>query len=155
MTPRHIVCATDLTATSEPALRMSVDMARSLGARLTLLHIIEPVSVPPGLESFALDGIPADWQLRIERNQRLTVDERMREIVAGLADLKPTVCVKNGILPGSLNDALTELSADLLVIGTHGRGGVAHFFLGSVAEKVLRSAPCPVLIVRPQPAATP
>lgn len=151
MTPKHILVATDLGENSLPALRQARDLAKALGARLTVVHVIEPASAPPGLEGFALDGMPLDWEQRIERGREAAARRNLDAMLQNERD--PAVPMESkvllGLLPGALTDAVKDLAADLLVVGTHGRRGVAHFFLGSVAERVLRHASCPVLIVRP------
>lgn len=145
----HILCATDLSETSVPAVEMAAEIARAVGARLTLAHVIEPITMPPGLEAYALEGMPPDWEQRVDQGRRQAVDERLAKLRARCGDIPVTTQVFYGPLPGILTDAVQDLQADLLVVGTHGRKGVAHLLLGSVAEKLLRIAPCPVLVVRP------
>ena len=77
MTPKHILAATDLEETSLPALRMALDLASGLGARVTLVHVIEPIASPPGLEAYALEGMPADWEQRVERGRLGAVHRRL------------------------------------------------------------------------------
>jgi universal stress protein A len=67
----------------------------------------------------------------------------------GLEPLKPKTEVRIGAPAAEIVSAAEDLKADLLCIGTHGRTGIAHFLLGSVAERIVRHAPCPVLTVRP------
>ncbi|MCS6915011.1 MAG: universal stress protein [Myxococcales bacterium] len=152
MIPQHIVVATDLDETSMPALRLAVDLARPLGARITVLHVIEPIAMPPGLEAYALEGMPADWEQRVERGRFSAVEQRLEALLREHqgSGVPLSAKVVAGLLPGALTEAAEEMGADLLVLGTHGRSGVAHFLLGSVAEKVVRTAPCPVLTVRPR-----
>lgn len=151
MIPKHIVVATDLGENSLPALRAARDLAGQLGARLTVVYVIEPTPTPPGLEGFALEGMPVDWEQRLSRGRQEAVQARLDELL--VAEAAPGVSMQSrvvfGLLPGALVDSARDLLADLLVVGTHGRSGVAHFFLGSVAERVVRHAHCPVLIVRP------
>ena len=151
MTPKHILAATDLEETSLPALRMALDLASGLGARVTLVHVIEPIASPPGLEAYALEGMPADWEQRVERGRLGAVHRRLEALVRdnGRPGVEVATHIVTGLMPGALVDAATDVGADLLVLGTHGRSGVAHFLLGSVAEKVVRASPCPVLTVRP------
>jgi universal stress protein A len=151
VSPKHILAATDLEESSLPALRMAVDLAEGLGARLTLVHVIEPIASPPGLEAYALEGMPADWEQRVERGRLGAVGRRLEALLAdhGRPGVQTSTHIISGLMPGALVDCAAELGADLLVLGTHGRSGVAHFLLGSVAEKVVRASPCPVLTVRP------
>ena len=151
MTPKHIIVATDLTELSEPALRMARSLAEPLGSRITMVHVLEPAPTPPGLEAFALEGMPLDWEERLLQGRSEAASRRLADTAA--AESSPKVSVHWRLLQGRMPDALLEeiksLEGDLLIVGTHGRKGVSHFLLGSVAEKLMRGATCPVLVVRP------
>lgn len=151
MTPKHVVVGIDLHETSLAALRLALSLAAPLGARVTLIHVLEPTPAPPGLEAFALEGMPPDWEERLSRGRQEAVRGRLADLVAAYRDpaVPMEAQVVTGLLPAALVEATRGLQADLLVLGTHGRSGVAHLLLGSVAEKVVRAAPCPVLTVRP------
>lgn len=132
---RHILVATDFGAASERATDTAVGFAERFGAKLTLLHVFElvypyPVPPPPELRIDAqrdLDAAAA--KLRARGVQVATMmregEEAWREIV----------------------EAATASHADLVIVGSHGRRGLPRFMLGSVAEKVVRVAPMPVLTV--------
>jgi len=151
MTPKHIIVATDLTELSQPAFRMAMSLAEPLGSRITLVHVLEPAPTPPGLEAFALEGMPLDWEERLLQGRSEIASRRLADTAA--AESTPKVQVHWRLLQGRMPDALLEeikaLQGDLLVVGTHGRKGVSHFLLGSAAEKLMRGAACPVLVVRP------
>ncbi|HRI52380.1 MAG TPA: universal stress protein [Pseudomonadota bacterium] len=153
MTPKHIAVATDLSPSSSAALRFALNLAAPLGAQVTLLHAIEPTPMPGGLEAFALEGMPVGWEQRVTQARVLDAERRLAEQArqGGAAG-----AVKTRLIVGSLPDAILEqlapLGIDLLVVGTHGRRGLAHFFLGSAAERLLRGASCPVVVVRPDEA---
>jgi nucleotide-binding universal stress UspA family protein len=157
MTPKHIVVATDLTPTSAAALRQAVALAAPLGAQVTLVFALEPTPTPPGLEAFALEGMPIDWELRVSRARTETAERHLTELAAAAST--PAVQVQPRLFTGRLPEALIEqlgpLGADLLVVGTHGRRGLSHLLLGSVAERLLRAARCPVLCVHPDLPAPP
>jgi nucleotide-binding universal stress UspA family protein/rhodanese-related sulfurtransferase len=151
MTPKHIIVATDLTELSLPAVQMAKSLAQPLGSRITLVHVLEPAPTPPGLEAFALEGMPLDWEERLLHGRSEAASQRLADIAA--AESTPKVQVHWRLLQGRMPDAMIEevkaLEGDLLIVGTHGRKGVSHFLLGSVAEKLMRGATCPVLVVRP------
>lgn len=151
MTAKNIVVATDLSDTSAAALRSAVELAAALGASVTLLHVLEPPPTPPGLEAFALEGLPVDWEERLLRGRALAAQERVASLAKAASTDAVTVSARlvTGLLPDSLVSEIKANGYDLLIVGSHGRTGVAHFFLGSVAEKLVRHAPCPVLVVRP------
>lgn len=156
MTAKNILVATDLSEASAPALRSAVEFGSALGARITLVHVLEPPPTPPGLEAFALEGLPIDWEERLLRGRTAAAQERIAAQASAASTDRCQVVPKliTGLLPDSLVSELKGGGYDLLVVGSHGRTGVAHFFLGSVAEKLVRHAPCPVLVVRPNAAPT-
>ncbi len=142
----RILVPTDFSEPSQVALRYGKELANNFQASLHLLHVIEQVHVygwmPP--ESF-LPPLPEVTQ-EIERSFRkqleatLTSDERER--------LKAQFVVLQGSPFLEIVRYAKSQEIDLIVMGTHGRGPIAHMLLGSVAEKVVRKAPCPVLTVR-------
>src|SRR5688572_585664 len=146
----RLLVPTDFSAASDAALAYAKRLAEPLGASLDVIHAFEdpfttaafaaPVytPLPPGLRENLLQE--ADRRLA----ERLPVEQRVRfngrtEIVTGTP-------------ARAIADHATQRGTDLIVIGTHGRSGVRHLLLGSVAERVIRTAPCPVLTVRQAPA---
>jgi nucleotide-binding universal stress UspA family protein len=132
-----VLCATDLSPASEPALAVAVGVARAMGAELELLHVIHmaPGLSPELMTSGVVDGLVAAAETRLK--------ERADEIRAR------GVRVATSVKVGLVDDRIAESAAgaDLLVVGTHGRQGAKRFFLGSNAERAVREAPCPVLVV--------
>lgn len=140
MTFKRILVAVDDTSIAAHAADVGVDLAKSLGADLAFFHAVDTSSLG------SPEGIPADELARMaERDGRLLLDafrQRADSTPQALAFLefgKPAT----KILEGAKN-----WSADVIVMGSHGRGRVGSLLLGSVAEGVLRHAKCPVLIVR-------
>lgn len=151
MTPKNLLVATDLTELSEPAIQMAITLAEPFGGTVTLIHVLEPAPTPPGLEAFALEGMPLDWEERLLKGRTEAASRRLADKAASLSTPKAPVHWRllQGRLPEALIEEVKILGGDLLVVGTHGRKGVSHFLLGSVAEKLMRGSPCPVLVVRP------
>jgi nucleotide-binding universal stress UspA family protein len=143
---RHIVHATDFSAASRGAFAKAVEFARDHGARLTLAHVQAPV-LPIAAEGY----IPPDTYERVEASLRLQAEKEMGRLVAKArrAGLRR---VDSVLLTGTPDVEIVRLAkgrrADLLVMGTHGRTGLARVFLGSVASRVIAAASCPVLTVR-------
>jgi universal stress protein A len=141
-----IIHPTDFSEEAVAAERQALELARRLGAELLLLH----VSVETPLYAEGALGM-VDVKGVYERQARWAEQQ--------LAD-RATLLTKNGVPTrwrrrvGLVHDAICEVAreerADYIVIGTHGRGGIARFMLGSVADRVVRTAPCPVLTVRPE-----
>ncbi|CAH2030222.1 universal stress protein [Trichlorobacter ammonificans] len=139
-----ILLATDFSDTSHQAAEYALDLARSFEARLLVLHVInEPVD----LRGFYVPHI--------------SFEQLEKEIETGAARMLETFCTEQFGDYGAVETALAtgvpfeeilrmaeERSADLIVIGTHGRTGLDHLIFGSTAERVVRSASCPVMTVR-------
>ncbi|HJS57341.1 MAG TPA: universal stress protein [Vicinamibacteria bacterium] len=139
---RHVLCPTDFSEFSELALRHAAALARATGSDLTVAHVF-PYPVPLGGEVPYFTSQMLGSAARAEQLDNLEVFARPAE-AAG-------VRVRSVLLEGDPSRQIARLAealpADLLVLGTHGRGGFERFLLGSVTEKLLRRAPCPVLTV--------
>lgn len=141
-----ILVPVDFSAHSELALRYATALASRVGASVDLFHVVED-SVANGAwgsEFFIPDF--SEFRARlVEEGQRLL--ERYRTLV-GDAGIPIHTAVHVGQPAQTITEYATTLGADLIVMGTHGRSGLSHLLMGSVAERVIRSAPCPVLTVR-------
>ena len=146
-----ILCPVDLSDGSRHGFDHAVAIARWYGASITILHVFETVPVA----AYATGaGSPGDVLTPPERALVLADLERM--VAAESRDgLSITIRRAEGHPSAEIMNASMEMAPDLLVIGTHGRSGFQRLVLGSVTEKVLRRAPCPVLSVPPRAAASP
>ncbi len=144
----RILVPVDFSEHSDRALRYAETLAESLGASLHLLHVLE---MPPmwGTETYTVDlGTLLD-DMTAEATTRMAA---CKSTVP--ATLSATTSVELG-RPGDVTaQCAADTHADLIVMGTHGRSGLSHLMMGSVAERVIRSAPCPVLTVRDKVLAT-
>ena len=144
-----ILCAHDLTESSDPALRIALDYARRLQAELTVLFVAAPpYPAPPGLwfavEEANFEGLVA----RIAAAARVELEQRVKTFRQS-EDGPVHLAVENGE-PGETILAMAKKTrATLLVLGTHARKGWQHLMLGSVAERIVRTASLPVLTVGP------
>lgn len=138
----RILFPTDFSPFSAHALRHAMALARRFKARLKAVHVIPHVFPSGDSDYFA-----ASWLMTPETRQR--VEEEMRRFLAPAreARLDHEVEVCEGDPWREIVSQAEEMPADLVVMGTHGRGGLEHLFLGSVAEKLIRRLPCPVLTV--------
>lgn len=146
LTISRILVPVDFSAPSEHALRYARELASRLGASLHLLHVVED---PAAAGAWSAESMPPDLaELRTE----LVADAERRLLVyrseAERAQVPVVTAARIGLTSHTIVDYATALNIDLVVMGTHGRTGVAHLVMGSVAERVLRHAPCPVLTVR-------
>jgi nucleotide-binding universal stress UspA family protein len=138
----RILVPVDFSVPSEQALDYAVELGRSSRAEIVLLHAVEPVRT--GIDDVGLGA-------SIVRRQ---LENAAREQLAALAGkltarhLPVRTLLVVGAAHRSITDAAKTMKADLIVMSTHGRTGIAHVVMGSVAERVVRTAPCPVLTVR-------
>jgi nucleotide-binding universal stress UspA family protein len=147
----RILVPTDFSETSDAALAHARVLARTFGASLHLLHVVEDqlVTGPLGSEMY-VPTTPGMHDLQLaeavrDLEQGLTADDRGR--------LRATSAAIVGTAARTIAEYAADNGYDLIVMGTHGRSGLAHMVMGSVAEHVVRSAPCPVLTVRSVPQA--
>lgn len=142
----NILVPTDFSEASNTALRYARDLARSYGGRVHLLHVTPDLLLMPYSADFAPVTLP-DVQRGTEAFARKQIEALLSK--GDFASLKPRVEVRTSMSPAAEIVAYAQAEPiDLIVMGTHGREGVAHFLMGSTAERVVRTAPCPVLTVR-------
>ena len=142
----HILCPTDLSESSVRPLTYAAALTRWYKAQLTVLHVV-PTFEPMLVRSASLD----DAVQMISPVSREEVLAELRRVVdtAGAGSSDATLAAEAGDPSRTIVDQAVAIPADLVVMGTHGRSGFERFMIGSVAEKVLRKAPCPVLMVPP------
>jgi nucleotide-binding universal stress UspA family protein len=140
--PKTILVPTDFGASSDHALNYAVELARAVGAELVVTHTYElpmigfpdgALLATPELTTRILEGAEIGLKKTVETHANSGVSIR--------------TMVKQGPTWQTIIDTATEIGAGMIVMGTHGRHGVSRALLGSVAEKVVRSAKCPVLTV--------
>ena len=138
---RHILVATDFAAASDRALEVAVQLARDQRSRLTILHVCEI----PGYAYAGIEFSPVDLLAPIAE----VAEKRLDNLVAATRQRFPEVAgaFKLGSPHEQVLSVAAALGCDLVVLGTHGRRGLAHAAVGSVAEKVVRLCPVPVLTV--------
>lgn len=141
---RKIVVPTDFSIPSERAWRMARGLAQSEGAEMVLVHVlVETLLYSEG--PFRGDRVREVYEAAQGWAEH-ELHEWVREAEA--SGLKARVVLRSGVPYREIVAVAGEEHADLVVMGTHGRGGLERAFLGSVADRVIRLAPCPVLAVR-------
>ena len=140
----NIVVATDFGEVSDAALDYGRELARAFGAALHVFHAADNV-----MTRFPMDAPfagMAELQAEVEDGARVRINALLTD--EDRATLGATAAVWTSLSPATaIVEYATQVHADIVLVGTHGRGAVGHFFLGSVAERVVRTAPCPVLTV--------
>jgi len=145
MTFRSILAATDFSPPADEALLRAADLSRRYEAPLTLVYVYQPVTYG-GLPEAHVVYTPLQMgDLLAAFEQRLLAAKHVAE-AAGAHGVQTKLLM--GPISGEITDYAAAQGFDLIAIGTHGRTGLTRFLLGSVAEKVVRTAPCPVLAVR-------
>lgn len=146
VTLKHVLVAVDFGEASETALAYGRELARLFGATLHVLHVVENViASAASIEGYAIDFVTLQHDVEEAARKQLealVTDEDRRTLAA------KTITLTANTPAASIVGYARDAHIDLIVLGTHGRGGMAHVFLGSVAERVVRAAPCPVLTVR-------
>jgi nucleotide-binding universal stress UspA family protein len=141
-----VLVATDFGETAASALAYGRNLARAFGGRLQVLHVAEPVTATAAAEFYLQDR--GELQQAVEEAAALRLKTLLTADDLARPGAQPVVRVATDPARAIVDYAKTA-HVDLIVVGTHGRGAVAHLMMGSVAEKVVRTAPCPVLVVRP------
>lgn len=141
---KNILVATDFSEPSAVALAYGRDLARTYSARLHVLHVVEDVTLRFTPEVGFIDGdVQKDLETIASRDLNALLSEDDRRTL----DVVPVI--ERGLnMADTINKYAKANAIDLIVTGTHGRGFVTHLLMGSVAERVVRAAPCPVLTVR-------
>jgi nucleotide-binding universal stress UspA family protein len=138
----NILVPTDFSTHADHALKVALQLVKDFGASITLLYAYEnPALVYPG---FAI--APLDLLTPIENAARAELEHALTELQKDVPGAKAVL--RRGYPSEEILHAAQELNIDLIVMGTHGRRGLSHALLGSVAERVVRASPVPVLTVR-------
>ena len=140
---RKILAPIDFSPASKNAFKYAIRFAEEFGGELTLLHVLEPESMTgfmaiPEATAFVESDI-------------IAAGKNLRSLIASVRHDKierPHWKVRAGLPSHEIVEAAKEMDVDLIVIATHGYTGWKHFCIGSTAERVVRAAPCPVLVVR-------
>ena len=143
-TLKNILVATDFEDASAKALLYGRELARRFGATLHVLHVVEDVVMYGSVESYTPNLVSLQREAEDEARERLAalVSDEDRDVLHA----------KTVLMTGAPATAVIEYAKrekiDLILIGTHGRTGLGHLVMGSVAEKIVRLAPCPVLTLK-------
>lgn len=143
---RRVLAPSDFSDHSLPPVRYAAELAEKFGAELILLHVVQDLALvlPDAVMPTAAAAPDVGAMMDAAKDGLAALVDRL-----GLARLSPRTELRMGSPAGEVVEAAKELGADLICIATHGRGGIAHMLMGSVAESIIRHAPCPVLTIRP------
>lgn len=145
--PKKILVPTDFSEYSDKALAQAVDIARKYNAKIYLLHVIDQ-----GVQQCVVDYCLEDEVVKqIEKESFNTAQEKLKKELSKLSGIKGLDVeydVKQGVPYDVIIKEQKQKEIDLIVIASHGKTGLMKYFMGSVAERVLRDAKSPVLLVR-------
>lgn len=143
---KNVLVATDFGEASDAALAYGRDFARTFGATLHVLHIVDDVMARMvSTEAYTFDFFTLQQEIEASARKQLAalVTDDDRRTLQAKAFTRVSANAAAAIVAYA-----TEAAIDVIIVGTHGRGAMAHLLIGSVAERVVRTAPCPVLTVR-------
>ncbi|GJQ47780.1 MAG: universal stress protein [Candidatus Kuenenia stuttgartiensis] len=144
---KNILCPIDHSECSYLALKYAVSLALKDEAKLYIMHVIDTRAYDTEIYKFSPYNLDEATMSKIHA-------DLLKSLPEGTTDLlEVETIVEKGIPFNEIVNKGEKLEMDIIVIGTHGRSGLAHVMMGSVAEKVVRKAPCPVLTVRIRPSA--
>lgn len=141
----HILTTTDFSPAAEPGLDMAASLAEQLGAKVTLIHVFDPAP----FAYIATRGGAAEQyanEREIEDAIGRELERQQQEKLARLPD-SAIEAIAGHDAADAIRTYAEQHGVDMIVLSSHGRTGLAHFLIGSVAEKLLRRSPCPVLTV--------
>jgi len=145
MNIKRILVPVDFSGNSLRALEYAIDLARPFKSELTVLNVVEPIyyATPEFTGGGAAITQLVEEQSRVSREQLRRLAQKF-----GKRRIKLRALIQTGSPHQVIVDTARKIRADLIVMSTHGRTGVSHLLLGSVAERVVRAATCPVLTLR-------
>jgi universal stress protein A len=139
---KKILVPSDFSAASDNAFKYALHFGQLFGAQLHVIHVLEPALSP---QFAGLSEAPAFSKKKLataEKNLRVWVD------AAGAEGVAAKLVFRNGLPAHEIVEAAKDLEVDIVILATQGHTGWKHFCIGSTAERVVRAAPCPVLVVR-------
>jgi nucleotide-binding universal stress UspA family protein len=140
---KKILVPVDFSSLSKKAFQYALRLAQQFKTEIALIHVLEP-AVPPTFDGLPIEAPPpAEGSPSAEKSLRALISAARH---AGVPKVKSLF--RRGIASHEIVEAAKDLDVDLVVMATHGYTGWKHFCIGSTAERVVRAAPCPVLVVR-------
>lgn len=139
---QNLLVPTDFSENAEHALRVAIELAKPGGGKIFLLHVVEPTASAP----LALAGVVPEGEMieRLESSARASL-KKAAEQHGGEARIEPLVAVGSPAV--EITRCAKDNKVDAIVTSTHGRTGLAHLLMGSVAERIVRTSEVPVLVV--------
>ena len=140
---QHIVVPVDFSIFAQEAVEFVIPVAERLEAAVCLVHVLEQYVYVSSVQGFTLRSAA-------DKDEQTRTSDQMAKLIQMFHErsLQATSKIVEGMTDGQIVKAAADIHADLIVMGTHGRTGLHHTLIGSIAEKVMRSSPCPVVTVK-------
>ena len=147
ITLERILFPTDFSECGRAAEKYAQALSLRFGAELHVLHVLADAAMMMLPAPGSAMSLPQNYLVEMKQDAERALGKILSDKGSGGLQIIRATRMGNACL--EIVNYASEMNIDLIVVGTHGRGGLAHMFLGSVAEKVVRRSPCPVLTVRP------
>jgi len=148
---KTILVPTDFSEYVDLVMDYAVFLAKSFGARIKLLHVVQSVHLAEAINW--MDAmVPPAGEINISEQLRKNAQKKLGEFRERYRaeGVEVEILISEGVPFVEIIQCLERESVDMVVMGSHGRTGITHLLMGSVAEKVVRKAPCPVLCIKPE-----
>jgi universal stress protein A len=140
-----ILVPIDFSEYTDDIVKYAIEIAQKFGSAIHLIHVIPNMDYFTPYESF----MAAENMMTVQKGVEVEVQRDLEKVAAGIEGIPVTKVVRTGVSFVEIVDYVKSEHVDLVIMATHGRGGLEHIIIGSVAEKVVRKSPCPVLTIRP------
>ncbi len=144
---RRVLFGTDFSPASRPAFRRAVALARQSRGRLLIVHVV-PSGMPVGAEGYVTPRMYQEMETAIRKSAQKQLDRLVAQ--AKKAGVAARGLLLTGAAPEAIALTARKERSDVVIVGTHGRTGLDRLLAGSVASRIVGTAPCPVMTVRPR-----
>jgi len=140
-----ILVPVDFSEFTDDIIKYATEIAQKFGSVIHLVHVIPNMGYFAPYESF----MAAENMVTVQKGVEAEVRQNLQEVAGRISGIPVIRAVRTGVSFIEIVDYVRSEKIDLVIMATHGRGGLEHIIIGSVAEKVVRRSPCPVLTIRP------
>jgi universal stress protein A len=140
-----ILVPIDFSEFTDDLVKYATEIAQKFGSDIHLIHVIPNLDYFTPYESF----MAAENMVTVQKGVEAEVQRDIEDVARKFGDAPVTIVVRTGVSFVEIVEYVKSEHIDLVIMATHGRGGLEHIIIGSVAEKVVRKSPCPVLTIRP------
>lgn len=141
----RILVPVDFSEFTDDIVRYATEIAQRFGSSIHLIHVIPNMDYFTPYESF----MAAENMVTVQKGVEAEVQRDLEKVAATITGIPVTKVIRTGVSFVEIVEYVKSEHMDLVIMATHGRGGLEHIIIGSVAEKVVRKSPCPVLTIRP------